>query len=497
MTVFSPLVIGPPRSGFALLCSVLAHLQPLGRSKGDLRRSLLGLFVERLGNHVSDSIAASVAAQGLADELLYNGNFRRLTGGPRWAGTERPGRACYRKSIGIRGGGDVSLLISHPLALLHTDAVTHSHSDPAWWPEATDFAGYTLHASLRHPVAMVVSSCLSLNALASEYIQRFLPTADEEKIRRELALYKLSDRRFFEAMVRFYVSYLREFLSVRHRYAVMQWEDLIVSPVETIRAVAEAAGTPVSGDHAGQIWAQIGHRNLTGDHRHNYRAGAGAVGDWRHWLTNHHLDWMRGLGLEAISEALGYGPFGAIGESGGTEFQRDLSDLVRRGEAHRPAVDDDLFGFAFNKSNIDPEPFSFRSQAWRQETRIERSTLADPALEPAISDAAEQAALRLNRLFEDVLGLRLESQSDAQASLHAVQRAHAPHLRPHSPQRYDATFEAARALIAQCVDGAGRLHYPPLPARGRPGYKILGLGRAWGRSVLRAATRAESGRDPR
>ena len=96
MTVFSPLVIGPPRSGFALLCSVLAHLEPPGRPKDDLRRSLLGLFAERLGDHVGDSVAAAVAAQGHAADLLYNGNFRRLTGGPRWAGAERPGRACYR-----------------------------------------------------------------------------------------------------------------------------------------------------------------------------------------------------------------------------------------------------------------------------------------------------------------------------------------------------------------------------------------------------------------
>jgi hypothetical protein len=45
-----PLVIGPPRSGFTLLSSVMVHLAQLGPSKwdGDLRQAVLNTIVDTL-----------------------------------------------------------------------------------------------------------------------------------------------------------------------------------------------------------------------------------------------------------------------------------------------------------------------------------------------------------------------------------------------------------------------------------------------------------------
>jgi hypothetical protein len=295
---FQPIVIGSPRSGFALLCSVLANLGALGRPDRSLRQALLKLFAERLGDHVSEQIVAVFEREGLGSDLLYNGNFRLLIGGPRWAADGDRPRACYRKYIGARALGDLMLVIAHPLELLGCDEIIHSHSDPAWWPQQARFRGHTLHASVRNPAGIVNSSCFSLNALASEYIQRFLPAdMENDVIRQELALYKLSDPKVFTGIVRFYVRYFAEFIPVRDRYAVMRWEDLILDPVPTIEAVGDAAGVPVGPAFAQQIWARLDHQNLTGHHRHNYRAGKGIVGDWRNWLTNRHLDILRSLGL--------------------------------------------------------------------------------------------------------------------------------------------------------------------------------------------------------
>src|SRR5271155_473154 len=97
------IVIGPARSGFALLLSVLAHLSPLRVHKSTLRKALLELFATHLGDHISEQIVAVFASEGLAKDIVYNRNFRALLGGPRWAFDGR--RACYRKYIGARGRG--------------------------------------------------------------------------------------------------------------------------------------------------------------------------------------------------------------------------------------------------------------------------------------------------------------------------------------------------------------------------------------------------------
>jgi hypothetical protein len=192
---------------------------------------------------------------------------------------------------------------------------------------------------------------------------------------------------------------------------------LILDPVTTIQTIAEAAGTRVGAIHATQIWQRLDHRNLTGHHLHNYRAGKGIVGDWRNWLTNHHLDILRRSGLERVALALGYEPFSPLDEGAYTAFQSQLDGLIRKGEIHKANVDADLFGYAFNKSNIDASQFNFRQSEWREHTRIERSSFVDIRLEQMIWDAAEESAARINKLFRDVLSMRYSSEREALAEL--------------------------------------------------------------------------------
>ena len=185
-SVSRQIVIGPARSGFALLLSVLAHLSPLRARKSTLRKALLELFATHLGDHISEQIVAVFDREGMTADLVYNRNFRALLGGPRWALDGK--RACYRKYIGARGRGDLMLIIAHPLALFDCDEIIHSHVDPTWWASQTVFPDSALHASVRNPAGIVNSSCFSLNALASEHIQKFLPPdQDNDLIRQELA----------------------------------------------------------------------------------------------------------------------------------------------------------------------------------------------------------------------------------------------------------------------------------------------------------------------
>ena len=455
-------VIGPARSGFALLLSVLAHLSPLRNCRLTLRGALLRLFATHLGDHISEQIVAAFDREGLAGDLVYNRNFRALLGGPRWALDGR--RACYRKYIGTRGRGDMMLIVAHPLELFECDDIIHSHVDPAWWVGQTVFPDCVLHASVRNPAGIVNSSCFSLNALASEHIQLFLPSVqDNDLIRQEIALYKLSNIKFFEGIVRFYVKAFAAFLPVRNAYAVMRWEDLILHPVATIQRVAEAAGTSIGAGFAGQIWQRLDHINLTGHHNHNYRVGKGVVGDWRNWLTNHHLDILRRSGLEEVAVTLGYEPFHPLDEAVYTPFQSQLDRLIRSGEVHRADVDSDLFGYAFNKSNIDVSQFEFRQHGWRAHTRIERSTFTDMRMEQIISDAAEASTARMNKLFVQLLAMPCKDAQETWTQLNGLRTDNMSTLRPYLPARYDTAFAQAADMIRSAFAGDNEVPLIDIP----------------------------------
>jgi hypothetical protein len=454
---FKPLVVGAPRSGFALLASVLIHFVPLAPGKLGLRQRVLNALARHLGDHVSTAIVKAFAERGITRDLLYNANFRYVTGGPKWLKAGDSGTACFRKYIGVRGMGDFTLVTSHPRELLDLDEVVHSHSDPGLWLSHPGYRDYLKYASVRNPIGILNSAVFSLNALASEYIQKFVPPAlDTHALREQLALYKFTDLDFFEGLVRFLAPHLREFLRCREGYVVMRWEDLITAPVPTIRGLAAAAGITVDEPFAREIWAKLDHVNLTQAHKHNYRPGAGVVGDWKRWVVNEHLEIARRHGLEEIAAELGYASFGRLDESRYTPFQQQVAGYIRRGEVHRDFFDPDLFTFAFNKSNLVSDKFPFRRPGWREHTQIERSIFRDEALERAVWEAAEGATGELNAFLRDVLGAPCDTRVTALRHLDALRRRHETGLGARDPVRFAAAFRAAEQ---EARGGA------PLPAR--------------------------------
>lgn len=405
---FMPLVVGPPRSGFTLLISVLQHV--VGHfhdvpTKGGLRQGVVNKFVAALDTYVAEEIKAVFRARGLENDLLYNGNFQIMAGGPKWLKADQPERACIRKYIGLRGGGDFTLVIAHPKEILDIDNVVHSHEHPARWLDDPKYAAYTTFSSIRNPAGILNSSCFSINALTSEYIQRFIPPEkDDDRLRQDLAEYKLTDMVFFEGLAVFLKAYFDAFLAVRDRFRhVMRWEDLIAQPVPTIQAIGRAAYVELSDAAALRIWRALDHLNLTGSHKHNFRKGRGQVGDWRNSLVNEHLDLIRSVGLDHVTRELGYGALEPLDEGEYTPYQRRIADHIRRGAVLDPVTDRDLFGFAFNKSNLNAEKFAFRRHGWREHTQVERSCFADEALQDAVWDAAERAAGQVNTVLETLL----------------------------------------------------------------------------------------------
>lgn len=441
------LVVGAPRSGFSLLISVLIECRLRTGDAATRRQRALRAMEAELGRIVADRIDAGLDESGLRDRVVFNDNFRRLVGGPRWIDERDPGRVCFRKYVGVRGLGDFTLVTSHPAALLEVDQVVHSHSGAAAWPVLAPFAGRLRFASVRNPFGVLNSSVFSINALTSEYIQNHLPPGqDNDLLRQRLAAYKLTDLRFFRSLAAHLTRELEAYLPERGGYQEMRWEDLISDPVATICRLAEIAQTPVGSGMAEAIWQDLGYRNLTGAHRHNFRQGYGKVGNWRSWLVEAHLEVAREVGLTPAIEALGYRSDEHVDPAAHTPFQREVAAALAAGRVVDDTADRDLFTFAFNKTNIDFAAFGFRVGEWREHTRMERSCMKVPAVEERVAEAAEQACRALNPFLRDFL----ELDFDAPGAAACVEDAFASHAGPLArlgPQR----FAAARAGVLDAL----------------------------------------------
>ena len=479
-----PVVIGAPRSGFALLCSVISELLPMDPPRSGLKQRLVGAAVRQLNFYVSTAVETAFLATCTGEALIYNGNFRTIAGGPKWLKAGEPGRACVRKYLGVRGMGDFTLVIAHPAEVLETDGVVHSHDNPRLWSELDRYRDFCKFASVRSPIGIINSSLFSINALASEYIQRHVdPGDDNDEMRQDLALFKFTNLDFFSGIVRHYKNYFEEFLPVAGRYHVMRWEDLIDRPADTICRIAAHAGLAIEPEHATEIWRRIDHVNLTGAHKHNFRHGKGLVGDWKNWMTNRHLEIIRDHGLETTMLAFGYGTIEPLDETEYTPFQQRVAGMIARGEVYDRYPDRDLFGFAFNKSNLDSTAFAFRRYEWRKNTRVERSDFADEDVVMAVWNAAEAAAGELNRLLECILAGDYATEAKASASLTKFERVAEP-VERRMPGAFSALRDEVQATVRQAFRNGSTYNpvvdpsNPPRLIRGWKDYNIVShLGR--------------------
>lgn len=473
-----PLVAGLPRSGYSLLGSVLSHFLPLCVPREDLRQSVLNATIGLFGEHPALCLVKQCAEHGQAGGLVYSPAFRTLTGGPKWLHPERPDTVLVRKYVGVRGLGDFSLVLSHPREVLDSDAVVQSHVDAVRWLEIPEFRERQKFVSIRNPLGVVNSALLSLNALTSEYIQNFLPRGeDTPDLRQRLALYKFSDLEFFSGIVRYCRAWFDTFLPAQDAYTVMRWEDLIREPVKTICKLADALDLPVDADHAGQIWASIGHRNLTESHGHNYRPGGGRVGDWKNWLTNTHLDIMRQHGFNEIMSHFGYEPIRELPRHSRTDFQVRMDELLARNEIYIDYEDQDLFCFAFNKSNIDASHFLFQRYGWRNATQMERAQFSDEKLLESCWEVADQATARLNAVFECVLAQDYSTQDKTRMSLRCIDQCLRASMLEHMPRAVEACMSTLEALVESWFKGErherAALGGPPRLIRAAVGHNIV------------------------
>lgn len=413
---YRPLVSAATRTGLTLLVSITRRFIPLAPTfRVPPRTLLLRDLCRHLGRYVHEQMVQPFRDAGLEDRLLYNGMFHPLAGGTKWLKDDRVGTACIRKYLGVKGMGDFTLITSHPREVLETDSVIHSHEDPRRWFRDDYYQGCTCYAAVRHPAGSINSAMFSINAITSEYIQRYLPREEhDDLIRQDIAKYKLTDLDFFRSVLKYYAGHLRALMEVRSRFIVMRWEDLIRDPVDTLLSLARASAIPLTRGQAENIWRGLDHVNLTGPHHHNYRRGRGIVGDWKNWLVNEHLEILRDFDLEPLMRELGYGPLEFLDPLRYTPFQKEIAALIGRGKIYREFRDPELFGFSVQKSNVDWRDLEgFRGYEWRKHTRLERSCFASRELELRVWDAAEAAVGRVNALLRDLLSVDIEGGSTA------------------------------------------------------------------------------------
>lgn len=373
------LVVGPPRGGFTLLLSVLAILYR-DRSNTKLpTQQIADPYIAIAGEYLDAAIRDWFGARVGADKLFYNKEFSILVGGPKWVSAGDTDAICVRKYLGIKGEGDFTFLLYLPRWVMAFDEIIHSHSHPARWPTMPDYMGFRKFASIRNPIDIIHSSVFSINALASEYIQRELKL-DEHLIRRELALNKLTNPEFISGLIVFLKNYLDEFIPTIGKYDyLMRWEDLIQQPVAEIQRIAQATGEPVSAEYAARVWGELDHRNLTRYHRHSFRRGL--LNDWQFNVTNTHLKLFEDAGFGDYLTRFGYDPIAFFDENDYTPDQQLIEDHIRREQPYVENLDDNLITFAFNKTNFTPSPrFKFKHYPRQGAVEIEKSTLRDDSL---------------------------------------------------------------------------------------------------------------------
>lgn len=445
---FKALVVGAPRSGFTLLISVLSELRANRNLEVSLPQQILNSFIEHNDYYIAKDIQNVFRRHGLFDNLIYNGNFQRIGGGPKWLHPERRELGCFRKYIGVRGMGDFTLIIAHPKETLNYDRIVHSHVYPEVWLEEPSYADFDKFHSIRNPIGILNSSIFSINALTSEYIQRFIPAADDnDSLRQYLAKYKLTDPNFFEGLITYLKGYLENYLKFRDRYIEMKWEDLILEPEKTICRVGADAGLDVSSAEARQIWGKIGHVNLTGFHKHNFRVGKGKVGDWKNWLVNEHMEMIEAGGLAPIIRELGYGEIPRFNSSEFNHYQKEIAEHLGKGTIFNDYPDQDLFGFSFNKTNIDTSKFPhFRKGTWNKWTLLERSCFQRLDVEQEVVAVAEKRAEQMNLFFNAVIHSDLSTPAEARLSLDRLRKECAGMLEV-TKDEYEQGFAKVKQLV--------------------------------------------------
>lgn len=415
-------VISLQRTGFSLMLSILNEILKRKHSPRMLSETnqRLNRVLPFLSHQTNKRYQKFFEKHGLGDRLLFNGEFQLLVGGPKWCALEFPDDIFVRKYFGVKGMGDFLMVVRYPKELFNYYPIMHSTKAPEQWLACYGSKTRNWLTSYRNPIDVFNSAAHSINALTSEYIQRYSGHQDEESIRREIGLSKLSDPKVCKGLIKYQIDYWRKYFPIAKHFKFYRWEDLILNPVKTIQQMAEMVGVRLTESEARNIWKPRDHRNLLNHHAHNFRINKGVVGDWKNSLIPEHIELFKALGGQEIFDELGY-DWPALNRPL-NEYQKTIQRYWSSGSPYK-IKDNDLAGFAFNKSNIDASDYEFFSIPEKGRVQIERSDLKDQELLHKFRDYAVEVNERLTSIIKQIIHASSNEESGAILTREYGQRA--------------------------------------------------------------------------
>ena len=402
-TDLKSLIVGAPRTGFALLMNIIGELGRTPYEADDKIQRSVNILLPALGEYLYQNIISILGETYQYSDIIYNHGFRELLGGPRWLDDVNSEQACVRKYIGVKDVGDFTLLIYLPKKTLHYHDRIHSHYHTPRWINEPGFTNLNRFASMRNPMGALFSASYSINAITGEYIDRFV--GDESDLRERFSLFRLSDLKMVEGLVSHTVSYLNEFSSVKQHYNVFRYEDIIQNSASTIVEIAKCRGITLTENMAQQLWDRISYKNLTGKHRYNFRRDKqiGSIDDWKYTLTNEHLELMKAQGIDKYLTEFGYQSIQMFDEKNYSPFQKKLAAAIKSDTILTEGLEDkNLQVFNWNKSNISKTDHNFDRYPRKQFSCIERSMFTDKAEVSNFSNEIEKVMSFINEFISSI-----------------------------------------------------------------------------------------------
>ncbi len=386
------LVSGQPRTGYALFNTIVHKLLLCSAQLAQkaTQCDAQALF-KQTGVDLYHGYKKALNDNGFDEsQIIINGEFKTLCGGPQWF--DEHGNMYVRKYIGIVGHGDILLTHKIPSVMKFYYDTIHSHDKPT---NLLNTAKNTINfATIRNPLGIFNSANHSINALSSEYLQRFKPDISQTLVREEMSIYKFSDLKLCEGLIKHQKNYWDEFIDLQQQFNIIKWEDLITHPISTLTEIAAQLNIQLDPSTLSTIWHSMDHVNTMLYHQHNYRQNKGIIGDWKNNLVNEHIALFEKLGFNDILQSLGYQPLSYMNPKDyNTKQQTIAHNIAHNHTAH--LVDKDFATFCFNKSNIDASAYNFYAGDWVDNTKIERATFINSALLDAL---VEQSNNVLNSL---------------------------------------------------------------------------------------------------
>ena len=254
-------------TGFTLLISIITEILSIKNQFNKNNEFINNL--DKNGDQLSKKFMIFLKNKFSEKEIIFNKNFQKLLGGPNWIEFRDNNEVvCVRKYLGIKNLGDLTLIISLPIKVLDSHIVPHSHGPYKHW------ANYKKKfASIRSCTGTINSACHSINAIASEYIQKYYPNLTDqetEKLRVDLAASKLSNINFFNAMIKPMKENFLELINFNSKFYIHKWESIINSPLNEILKISENLDIDIDKLEAIKIWDKLKFRNLTQNHKHNF-----------------------------------------------------------------------------------------------------------------------------------------------------------------------------------------------------------------------------------